>query len=82
MNRNGGISISMIVIASIGVIVLSIVAALVIQAGGDFQEAKQCSAQGGTCRDTCLDGETSLTNLACDGEGLTCCRDLNPDDNS
>lgn len=70
MNKEGGISISMIVIASIGVIVLSIVAALVIQAGGDVSEARQCENVGrcAASASACTSDEIAGATMNCEDE--------------
>lgn len=79
MKRNGGISISMIVIASIGVIVLSIVAALVIQAGGDVSDARQCSNVGSCAPSASACGPDTIAGSAMNckettgSEDAVCC---------
>lgn len=73
MNQKGDISISMIVIAAIGVIVLSLVAALVLQSGGDLQDAKSCSNVG-TCAQSCeaIPGSIPGARMDC-AQGQRCC---------
>jgi len=71
MDAKGDISISMIVIASIGVIVLSIVAALVIQSGSDVTDARSCQNVGSCAASADACGPDSIAGATMDCEQVT-----------
>lgn len=76
MNRAGGISIQMIVVAAIGVLVLSVLAYLVVGAGQDTDSSLSCAAQGGRCTASgCNEQITADGEDLCSG-GETCCQPL------
>ena len=78
MNKKADISISMVILGVIGVIVLAIVTAIVLDTTGQINTQRECGqAVDGTCRSgSCNSGEIEFS-LSCanDDNGDICCAD-------
>lgn len=77
MVKKADISISMVILGVIGVIVLAIVTAIVLDTSGQINTQRECGqAVDGTCKDSCGGGEIEFS-LSCanDPGGDTCCAD-------
>jgi hypothetical protein len=80
MNREGALGIQTIIIAAVGILVLSVIAYLVIGAGNETSNSISCVSKGGQCTDSgesCASGEkiTSSEGQLCQNGG-TCCNPL------
>jgi hypothetical protein len=76
MNRKGqGISINMVIIATIALIVLVIAVLLVSKSGRTLSEGtSSCSAQGGVCKLNCDQTDIPKGNTKdCTGSTPNCC---------
>lgn len=77
MKRTAALSIQTIIIAAVGILVLSVLAYLLIGTGQDTSDTVSCTTQGGTCTNDCGPGGEidSAPNDACPPE-QTCCQPL------
>lgn len=77
MTRRGGISIQTIIVAALGILVLSVVAFLVIETMNETDSNISCTSRGGQCTtDDCTD-EIEGEDLCQTG---TCCVPLAVED--
>ncbi len=77
-NKKAELSISMIIMAAIGVLILVIIAFLVFKSGGKANSAVSCTLEGGTCRTSCDEGWEPVTFQSgedpCSSNGGQCCK--------
>jgi hypothetical protein len=73
MKRTAALSIQTIIIAAVGILVLSVLAYLLIGAGNDTEEGISCASEGGVCGN-CDSDEVVSQDASC-SEGR-CCQPL------
>mgnify|MGYP006273508359 CR=1 FL=1 len=83
-SKKADMSISVIVMAAIGIVVLAVVVGLVLNSTSDITNARSCEGSGtGQCTtsESCDTGQIRVS-LSCPDDGEICCRSIGLEDSS